>query len=211
MPPPTEADQGLLRRGELGELLVGLGVDTVLVQPGTYRGPLTLKSGVIVNVIGGAGHNPRPSYIAGAPANAALDAFTYHGGFALQMAAGGATHVLALDASEAAVAVTAANARHNGLANVTVALESAGRVPEPGSWDLALANPPYYGNYRIAELFLTAARRALRPHGRCRRPPKSRLKTPVPKARASAARSSCWLTRSPGISGRLRPGRWPSI
>jgi NAD(P)-dependent dehydrogenase (short-subunit alcohol dehydrogenase family) len=41
-----------------------------------YRAMVNRKSGVIVNVIGGAGHNPRPSYIAGAPANAALDAFT---------------------------------------------------------------------------------------------------------------------------------------
>jgi NAD(P)-dependent dehydrogenase (short-subunit alcohol dehydrogenase family) len=41
-----------------------------------YRGMVERKRGVIVNVIGGAGHNPRPSYIAGAPANAALDAFT---------------------------------------------------------------------------------------------------------------------------------------
>lgn len=41
-----------------------------------YRAMVARKSGVIVNVIGGAGHNPRPSYIAGAPANAALDAFT---------------------------------------------------------------------------------------------------------------------------------------
>lgn len=41
-----------------------------------YRGMVQRKSGVIVNVIGGAAHNPRPSYIAGAPANAALDAFT---------------------------------------------------------------------------------------------------------------------------------------
>lgn len=41
-----------------------------------YRAMVARKSGVIVNIIGGAGHNPRPSYIAGAPANAALDAFT---------------------------------------------------------------------------------------------------------------------------------------
>ena len=41
-----------------------------------YRAMVARRSGVIVNIIGGAGHNPRPSYIAGAPANAALDAFT---------------------------------------------------------------------------------------------------------------------------------------
>jgi 23S rRNA (cytosine1962-C5)-methyltransferase len=49
----------------------------------------------------------------------ALDAFTYNGGFALQMARH-ATQVLALDSSAAAVAMTAENARANGLANVKV-------------------------------------------------------------------------------------------
>ena len=48
-----------------------------------------------------------------------LDAFTYNGGFALQMAAR-AVSVLALDSSAAAVAVTEANAELNGLANVEV-------------------------------------------------------------------------------------------
>jgi 16S rRNA (guanine1207-N2)-methyltransferase len=51
----------------------------------------------------------------------------------------------------------------NGLMNVTVALEAEGRVPEPGSWDLALANPPYYSDFRLAELFVEAARLALAP------------------------------------------------
>ena len=48
-----------------------------------------------------------------------LDAFTYHGGFALRLAAR-CDSVLALDASAAAVEVAAANARRNGLDNVSV-------------------------------------------------------------------------------------------
>lgn len=48
-----------------------------------------------------------------------LDAFTYNGGFALQMAANAAS-VLALDSSAYAVAVTRANAERNGLTNVEV-------------------------------------------------------------------------------------------
>lgn len=47
----------------------------------------------------------------------ALDAFTYHGGFALQMAAR-CTQVVALDGSEAAIAATQANAISNGITNV---------------------------------------------------------------------------------------------
>lgn len=48
-----------------------------------------------------------------------LDAFTYNGGFALQLARG-AARVQAIDASAAAVEATRENARDNGLANVEV-------------------------------------------------------------------------------------------
>ena len=47
----------------------------------------------------------------------ALDAFTYHGGFALALARRGG-EVLAIDEDAAAVARAAANARRNGLANI---------------------------------------------------------------------------------------------
>ena len=49
----------------------------------------------------------------------ALDAFTYHGGFALALA-GRASSVLALDSSSAAAAATRANVERNRLANVEV-------------------------------------------------------------------------------------------
>jgi 23S rRNA (cytosine1962-C5)-methyltransferase len=58
-------------------------------------------------------HRAAASYARGR----ALDAFTYNGGFALQMAAR-AESVLALDSSSAAIAATAENARANGLSNV---------------------------------------------------------------------------------------------
>jgi 23S rRNA (cytosine1962-C5)-methyltransferase len=48
----------------------------------------------------------------------ALDAFAYHGGFALQMARR-CESVLALDGSDAAVAALTTNAARNGLTNVT--------------------------------------------------------------------------------------------
>jgi 23S rRNA (cytosine1962-C5)-methyltransferase len=47
----------------------------------------------------------------------ALDAFSYHGGFALQMASS-CDHVIALDSSEPAVEVIGASARANNLTNV---------------------------------------------------------------------------------------------
>ena len=74
-------------------------------------------------------------------------------------------HVHALDAAARAVACTLQGAALNGLVNVTVSLDCEGHVPEEGSYDLALANPPYYSDFRIAGLFVDAARRALAPGG----------------------------------------------
>ncbi len=73
--------------------------------------------------------------------------------------------VHAFDAAARAVECTRRAAAINGLDNLTVALECEGNVPEPGSYDLALANPPYYSDFRIAELFVEAAARALAPEG----------------------------------------------
>jgi 16S rRNA (guanine1207-N2)-methyltransferase len=73
--------------------------------------------------------------------------------------------VHALDSAARAVECTERGIEANGLANATVALEARGRVPEPGTWDLALANPPYYSDFRLAELFVESARLALAPGG----------------------------------------------
>ena len=74
-------------------------------------------------------------------------------------------HVHAFDGAARAVECTRRAAAINGLDNLTVAIECEGTVPEPGSYDLALANPPYYADFRIAELFVEAAHRALAPGG----------------------------------------------
>jgi 23S rRNA (cytosine1962-C5)-methyltransferase len=82
-----------------------------------------------------------------APAGArCLDAFTYHGGFALALARRGGP-VLAIDENPAAAARAAANARRNGLANLEVraanafdrlrALEAEGR-----RFDVVVLDPP---------------------------------------------------------------------
>jgi 23S rRNA (cytosine1962-C5)-methyltransferase len=77
----------------------------------------------------------------------ALDAFTYHGGFALALARGGARSVLAIDERAEAVERARANAGRNGLAQVTVeqgnafdrlrSLESEGR-----QFDVVVIDPP---------------------------------------------------------------------
>ena len=95
-----------------------------------------------------------------------LDIGCGSGGVALGIAARDASvRVHALDSAARAVECTERGIEANGLANVTVALEAHGRVPEPGTWDLALANPPYYSDFRLAELFVESARLALAPGG----------------------------------------------
>ena len=73
--------------------------------------------------------------------------------------------VHAFDSAARAVECTRLGVELNGLANVSVALEAEGRVPDRGTWDLALANPPYYSDFAIAEKFVEAARLALAPGG----------------------------------------------
>ena len=57
----------------------------------------------------------------------------------------------------------------NGISNLDVRLSTAeshdrGEIPA-AEFDLVLANPPYYSNFRIAELFAACAARALKPSG----------------------------------------------
>ena len=101
-----------------------------------------------------------------APETRVLDIGCGSGCVALGIAARDpSVRVHAFDSSARAVECTRRGAEHNGLANLTVALEAEGRVPEPGHWDLALANPPYYSDFRLAEIFVESARMALAPGG----------------------------------------------
>ena len=100
-----------------------------------------------------------------APAGArALDAFSYHGGFALALARkAGAGEVLAVDESDAAVARATANARRNGLGNLKVeransfdllrALESRGEL-----YDVVVIDPPALAKRGGDAALATAAR-----------------------------------------------------
>jgi 23S rRNA (cytosine1962-C5)-methyltransferase len=98
-----------------------------------------------------------------APAGArALDAFTYHGGFALALARRGG-EVLAVDESEAAVARAAANARRNDLPNLTVeranSFDLLRRLESRGeSYDVVVIDPPALAKRGGAAAVDTAAR-----------------------------------------------------
>ncbi len=84
----------------------------------------------------------------------ALDAFTYNGGFALQMAAH-CESVLALDSSDAAATATRANAARNSIANVEVRevnvfdeLRELGTTGE--RFDIIVLDPPAFAKNKAS-------------------------------------------------------------
>ena len=74
--------------------------------------------------------------------------------------------ILAVDSDARAIECTMISAGLNQITTVATLLTSDGVIPEPRTWDLLLGNPPYYSDYRIAELFLQAAKTSLNTGGR---------------------------------------------
>ena len=75
-------------------------------------------------------------------------------------------HVTAIDSNTRAIECTIAGAELNQLGSqIKAYVSSDGSVPEAGSFDVALGNPPYFANFQIAELFLQAAHDAVKPGG----------------------------------------------
>ena len=74
--------------------------------------------------------------------------------------------ILAVDSDARAIECTLRSAALNEIKSIQTLLTSDGVLPDPGTWDLLLGNPPYYSDYRISELFLQAARTGLREGGR---------------------------------------------
>ncbi len=74
--------------------------------------------------------------------------------------------VHAVDSSARAVECTARGAQLNGLTNISTELNATGSYEHSGTYQLALANPPYYANFQIARRFLLAGQAALEPGGR---------------------------------------------
>ncbi len=71
-----------------------------------------------------------------------------------------------VDSNQRAVALAAQNAQANGLPKFEVIASSRVEGLPPQSVGVALANPPYYAQTAIAQLFLSRARVLLRPGGR---------------------------------------------
>lgn len=74
--------------------------------------------------------------------------------------------ILAIDSHARAIDCTEHGARLNALTNVRTRRTAIGEIDRPASYDLVLGNPPYFADYRIAELFVSTAQRALRPGGK---------------------------------------------
>ena len=101
------------------------------------------------------------------PAGRVLDLGCGSGCVALAAAASvGAERVLAVDSSARAIECVTRGAELNALPSIVGELNPTGCFDAPGTFDHVLANPPYYANFRIAQLFVEAARRALKPDGR---------------------------------------------
>ena len=75
--------------------------------------------------------------------------------------------VLAIDSHARAVGCTKESAALGGIETIATKLNANAKVDEEqlGTFDVALANPPYFSNHRIAEVFLKGAFRALKPGG----------------------------------------------
>ena len=73
--------------------------------------------------------------------------------------------VFAVDSNARAVMCTQQGAELNHLDNVTCLLNADGRLELPTPVDIALANPPYYGDDRISQHFVDTSLAALRSGG----------------------------------------------
>lgn len=71
----------------------------------------------------------------------------------------------AIDSNPRAVESTRWAAEHNGAVNVAAKLDCSGTSIGPDCYDLVLANPPYFSDFRIADLFVKIAAHALHRRG----------------------------------------------
>lgn len=73
--------------------------------------------------------------------------------------------VVAVDSHARAIASTRQGAELNGIDNLRTIWNADGHFPVSEPFDLVLANPPYFGDFAVAEHFLSVALRVLRPGG----------------------------------------------
>jgi 16S rRNA G1207 methylase RsmC len=75
-------------------------------------------------------------------------------------------HVTFLDSNVRAISLAKMNAEANGMTNFRTMSTEGMEGLEPGSFDVILANPPYYANSWIAQMFVQNSKTLLKPNGR---------------------------------------------
>jgi 16S rRNA (guanine1207-N2)-methyltransferase len=80
--------------------------------------------------------------------------------------AGPEGHATFIDSNVRATALAELNAKENGLTNYRCLPSATMDGLEAGSFDLILANPPYYASSWIAQMFIEKSKPLLRPGGR---------------------------------------------
>jgi 16S rRNA (guanine1207-N2)-methyltransferase len=81
-------------------------------------------------------------------------------------AAGPKGQIVFVDSNARAVKLAELNAKANGVANPEfLATDNLGDL-KPASFDVVLANPPYYANSEVGRLFIDTAKEVLKPGGR---------------------------------------------
>ncbi len=72
-----------------------------------------------------------------------------------------------VDSHTRAVEAATLNAQNLGLPAEVILADNGTPARMDGTFDVFVGNPPYYSDYRIAEVFLETAKRALKPGGVC--------------------------------------------
>ena len=72
-----------------------------------------------------------------------------------------------VDSHARAVEAARENAEKFGIPAEVILSDNGTPARMDGTFDVFVGNPPYYSDYRIAEVFLDTAKRALKPGGVC--------------------------------------------
>ena len=76
-------------------------------------------------------------------------------------------HLVLVDSHSRAVEAATENAEKFGIPAEVILSDNGTPARMDGSFDVFVGNPPYYSDYRIADVFLETAKRALKPGGIC--------------------------------------------
>jgi len=76
-------------------------------------------------------------------------------------------NLVMVDSHSRAVEAATINSQNLGIPAEVILADNGTPERMDGSFDVFVGNPPYYSDYRIAEVFLETAKRALKPGGLC--------------------------------------------